>query len=109
MTYFSSQRGAGLANTIQAIRERESFKSSGALCAETPTRVGDHPWWSAGHLPGDDLLTLRTEQPSYVVYSYATPIGWWSEKFGWTIPDVKHSATTSRHQSVLRRAALFAY
>ena len=40
----------------------------------------------------------------YTVWSYATPIAWHHPGTGWVIPDVKHSSTTSRHQSILRRA-----
>lgn len=40
----------------------------------------------------------------YVVYSYNTPIAWWTPETGWVIPDVKYSPTTSRHQSIVRLA-----
>ena len=40
----------------------------------------------------------------YVVYSYATPIAWYSNATGeWYYDDIKHSATTSRHQFYTRQ------
>lgn len=38
----------------------------------------------------------------FVVWSYGTPIAWHTEN-GWTMPDRRYSATTSRHQSQVRR------
>jgi hypothetical protein len=40
----------------------------------------------------------------YVVYSYATPIAWVRENGEWVVPAEKYSATTSRHQSIVRMA-----
>lgn len=37
----------------------------------------------------------------FVVWSYSTPIAWWSPKFGWVAPAVKYSKTTSRHQNLV--------
>lgn len=45
------------------------------------------------------------EIPTYVVFSYNTPIGWNNGKNGkgsWIIPDVKYSNTTTNHQGLLR-------
>lgn len=39
-----------------------------------------------------------------IIYSYATPIAWHVPGTGWTVPDATYSATTSRHQSVVRVA-----
>lgn len=38
----------------------------------------------------------------YIVWSYGTPIAWHTED-GWTMPDARYSATTSRHQGQVRR------
>lgn len=105
--YYASKHGKGLANTLDAIRTRKAFKSGGALWAvasEPPYVVA-----YAGQLPDAHRKVLNAEQPTYIVYSYGTPIGWWSEDHGWTIPDVKYSRTTTAHQSVLTRAALHTY
>jgi hypothetical protein len=40
----------------------------------------------------------------FVVYSYRTPIAWKNEGGEWIVPAEKYSVTTSRHQSVVRRA-----
>ena len=49
----------------------------------------------------------------YVVWSYDTPIAWWTpvseggdpDNHGWTIPDVSYSVTTSRYQGMCNLAA----
>ena len=38
----------------------------------------------------------------YVVHSYATPIAWYANGV-WTLPDIKYSPTTTRHQNIVRR------
>ena len=57
-----------------------------------------------GRLPKEYSDVLQDESfkgtLEYVVYSYATPIGWYANG-EWTIPDVKYSNTTSRHQGRL--------
>lgn len=95
--YYSSQRGDGLTNTKNAIRQHKPFKSSGALSAQSYADT-------YGELPSEHYNTLRSVDPDYVIYSYSTPIAWHSEEHGWTIPDVKYSRTTTRHQSVVRGA-----
>lgn len=40
----------------------------------------------------------------YAVYSYATPIAWYAHGT-WTVPDVKYSPTTTRHQHAARMGA----
>jgi hypothetical protein len=34
----------------------------------------------------------------YVVTSYGTPIAWHDTRFGWAMPDVRYSVTTSKAQ-----------
>lgn len=47
---------------------------------------------------------FRAGRVSQVVYSYSTPIAWRDERYGWIIPVVTYSATTSsKHQSQLYR------
>lgn len=45
-----------------------------------------------------------TGRVRYVVVSYATPVAWYDTEEGWVVPDVRYSNTTSRHQSLVRRA-----
>jgi hypothetical protein len=40
----------------------------------------------------------------YLIRSYNTPIAWLDARGEWTIPDVKYSVTTSRHQGKIRTA-----
>ena len=56
-----------------------------------------------GYLDTLLIAELNKDEPSYIIYSYNTPIAWYG-KVGWVIPSVKYSSTTSRHQSLVRRA-----
>lgn len=56
-----------------------------------------------GHLPIEFQNQMKLDKPFYIVYSYNTPIAWYSDK-GWFIPDTKYSVTTSKHQNYVRRA-----
>jgi hypothetical protein len=91
---------------VEAIAKREPFRS-GALRAETLATVegvSAEPWWFGGRLTTDLRTQLYNEAPTYVVLSYSTPIAWWSVEHGWTVPDERYSATTSRHQGFVQRA-----
>lgn len=47
---------------------------------------------------------VREAKADQVIYSYATPIAWLDRDYGWVIPSVTYSATTSsKHQSQLYR------
>lgn len=81
---------------VSAIRERREFRS-GAL-------TGRRTLNGNGRLPADYSAALRADEPTYVVYSYATPIGWHGRR-GWIIPDKNYSHTTTRHQRFVRQAA----
>lgn len=64
------------------------------------------------HEPGDYVLTGRLPSEyhaaavgaRYIVFSYATPIGWVAADGTRVVPDERYSATTTRHQNVVRRA-----
>lgn len=72
-----------------------------------------------GELPLEWKVRYIKDRPDYVVYSYRTPIAWhtlgyvrkdgqsWVEEH-WTLPDVKYSTTTSRHQGIVRTALVMA-
>ena len=85
------------------IRERIAFKGSNLFGYYVPL-VWDCFEPKTGKLPDTDVLKLHREQPSYIIYSYGTPIAWWSTTTGWNIPTVKYSVTTSKHQTYVRRA-----
>lgn len=57
------------------------------------------PATTTGCLPSEYRDAVRAAR--YVVFSYRTPIAWLTDT-GWTVPDVRYSRTTSRHQSVAR-------
>lgn len=86
--------------------QRTAFIAS-ALTAET------HPYhWTpmTGRLPREwrERLTADIEAALgrggvYIVWSYGTPIAWVVGDVV-TIPDVKYSVTTSKHQSTVRFA-----
>ena len=82
--------------TAEAIAAREPFTTSGSMLA------GDLRWRGAGRLPRNWAETFYGDAPDYVVYSYATPIAWHGAR-GWTVPPVKYSLTTTRHQGNLYR------
>lgn len=89
--------------TAEAIRDREDFVTSGSLRGITvmqPNRLGR---WDSGQLAGTDLAWFYNDLPTidYVVWSYSTPIAWWSEEFGWHRVGQTFSVTTSKHQSNL--------
>lgn len=56
-----------------------------------------------GRLSSDLVLQLELDKPDYIIYSYGTPIAWHGA-FGWSLPAIKYSQTTSRHQSIVRSA-----
>lgn len=93
------------------VRLRADFTTHGALFGgwERPTKYGASTgrlaWSPAGKEYAADLDRALAAGPVFVVYSYGTPIAWFTEADGWTIPDVKYSVTTSRHQSSVRRGA----
>ena len=55
-----------------------------------------------------EWLTLRCYRNAgdvdYIVLSYNTPIAYHTKSDGWIECKKKHSATTSRHQGIVRRA-----
>jgi len=87
---------------VPTLRNRTPFKTSGALQGE-PT-YGELWTYSRGELPGEYWDKFITSGATYVVYSYLTPIAWENADGSWTVPDVKYSVTTSRHQSKIAAA-----
>lgn len=95
----SAGTSASTANTIAAIMNRRPFNAS-TLTAGPPSRgVGEltEPYATAYRAIWDD-------DSAYVVYSYLTPIAWYTDAMGWIIPLTVYGATTSKHQRLARRA-----
>ena len=89
---------------VGKIARREDFaNSTGSF---TGKGIGAHPTGSRfGWLPEWADRELSKVGWAYVVFSYATPIGWFDYRRGtWVMPRVRYSATTSRHQGWLRQA-----
>jgi hypothetical protein len=53
-----------------------------------------------GRLP-QEFRTPDLDHSTYIVYSYATPIGWVTPSGAWVRPEVKYSVTTSTQQGLL--------
>lgn len=58
----------------------------------------------SGRLPQEWAQRLNDTQPTYVITSYGTPIAWVDAAGRVTIPDVKYSTSTTRHQGIAARA-----
>jgi hypothetical protein len=84
---------------VTAIAYREPFQAS-ALSGE------NGPTYHAGRLYGEDLEQFRADRDSivYTVMSYATPIAWVRQDGSAHIVAQRFSVTTSKHQSIVRRA-----
>lgn len=85
-----------------AILNRREFRTSGALKGTWDRS------YSTGYLNDDEARAYRTDRQSgeiYTVYSYGTPIAWWTDQYGWHIVRQRFSMTTSKHQSNLHDVA----
>lgn len=93
--------------TNAAIVNREEFTTSGALSATygaSGHTTGSLPsgWAAEFWQTRDGLARDGRVSDFYVVYSYSTPIAWYNPLTErWTIPAVKYSVTTSKHQGNL--------
>lgn len=88
-----SNRNAG-----EMIRSREPFQGSSMRGVQ-----GAPP--SMGWIRGTEFHQQidRLKNPDYTVMSYNTPIAVHHEE-GWHYPDISHSPTTGKHQSIVRQA-----
>jgi hypothetical protein len=93
-------------STVHAIADRTEFRTHGALSGKF-YRVG----YPLGELPPEFRAELSNAVKAdgrgvFVVYSYETPIGWVNaDATRMTVPDVRYSVTTSRHQHACRMAS----
>lgn len=83
-------------NADQFITARQDFKTSGALSGHNRNPGYEY----SGYLESktDRATVERFHASEYAVFSYQTPIAWWSEAKGWERPEVTYSPTTSHHQ-----------
>jgi hypothetical protein len=88
-----------------AIHNREPFKHASMRGEWISQGQG---WY--GQLPQETVNTMREllkDRDLYVIYSYATPIGYaWDREIH--IPDHRYSVTTTHHQSIVRLANHYA-
>jgi hypothetical protein len=77
-------------NTRDAIHDRKAFSTRGSMSGGAPS--------SWGRLPALWQKAYHQDRPTYVVYSYSTPIAWYGDR-GWVMPPLKYSVTTTSHQS----------
>jgi hypothetical protein len=59
-----------------------------------------------GRLDNEEIARYNQDvnTTSFWVYSYSTPIAWYSYSTGWYVVSQKFSVTTSKHQNYVRRA-----
>lgn len=84
---------------VDLIRDRIAFTGSnfhGVIPSPDPNQIvmGEY----AGQPIADDI-----KYAEYIVYSYSTPIAWFYGG-GWSVVSDRFSSSTSRHQSIVRRA-----
>lgn len=88
------------------VSSRREFNCNGTVFGSNRPIFNGGGWshpTSVGMLPVEYHQAFETASAAtdfYAVYSYATPIAWHSNG-QWTIPPVKYSVTTSRHQGRL--------
>jgi len=89
-------------NAGQHIASRTNFMGSNFYGqTQSPDPLYRAPIY--GMLPDTHIALLESDNPSYIIYSYGTPIAWYGT-YGWNIPAIKYSMTTSKHQSYVRRS-----
>jgi hypothetical protein len=86
-------------NAGPLIQGREEFKGSNMQGVKGAP--SSHGWLS--HTQFSKQLADVANTTDYHVMSYGTPIAVHHEG-GWMYPDVSHSASTGRHQSIVRQA-----
>lgn len=89
-----------------AIRRRETFLAGDGSLAGGYVSRDNYP---IGRLPAsvldvDYAHALNSSDALYLVRSYGTPIAWAAPGEPLTVPDVRYSVTTTRHQNIARRA-----
>jgi hypothetical protein len=102
----AATHGKGRTALNRALNARQSFRTSGALKGDR-VAVCELRFNSGGELRGADLDRWKADRETvtYVVWSYATPIGWvvadGTERGRFYRVSQKFSVTTSKHQGTL--------
>lgn len=91
-----SLRGKQLPQTESDLANRRPFVHA--------SLSGSTRCYGLGQLPAPFREQFRAGAVVYVVLSYDTPIGWVLDDGTVVIPKVTYSATTTGHQSIVRRA-----
>lgn len=86
-------------NLVSAMKNREDFKTSGALYGTTK-RV-----WNTGRMPSDWAKkyteAVENDEIVFTVVSYCTPIAWVLKNGEVVVPTVSYSQTTQKHKGTL--------
>jgi hypothetical protein len=89
-------------DAIHYIATRQPFKAS-ALTGEFKEYTP-----STGRLNAEESAKLTADfaqaLDGFVVFSYSTPVAWFTTLGGWYVVSQKFSPTTSKHQNYIRRA-----
>lgn len=104
MAYRKNQTNAQI--VALAMMGIEGETTTGNMSTETRYRLGYAG--STGHMPKSWTTLYRKRNAEHaistVIYSYNTPIAWLDRDYGWIIPIVSYSITTSsKHQTHLYR------
>ena len=86
-------------DAIAKVAQRAEFRGNSIWGTRAPSMTGQiygraAELWIADRTAGEVV---------YVVYSYSTPIAWFTKRGEWVVPSEKYSHTTSRHQSIVRQ------
>lgn len=100
--YKERRTRTSVSDAWQFIRQRQPFQTNGALW-------GTRDLTSPGRLEGIELFQFNRASDEghidFIVMSYNTPIAWYNKTLKrWHIVNDKFSVTTSKHQTVTRRA-----
>lgn len=86
-------------DAIGKVAARAEFRGNSIWATRSPNGSGQ----IYGRAAELYLADATAGELAYVVYSYATPIAWYTKRGAWVVPEEKYSSTTSRHQSVVRQ------
>lgn len=101
VTDMTTTQRATLSTAGGFIAARQAFSANDTLTGKSMSYMPHE-----GRMPasfGPELGSASSAEDFYVVFSYDTPIAWYANGV-WTMPKVKYSSTTSRHQGIVRRA-----
>jgi hypothetical protein len=79
------------------IAAREDFDCGNLYGGNNPYR------FPTGYMPNEWVRRYRLDNPTYVVYSYGTPIAWVADDGREVVPYVTYSVSTTRHQGQARQ------